>query len=370
MNRITWYVFHQLAVGLILFATGLTTVIWLSQSLKFIEMIVNRGLSAGTFIYMTMLMIPNFLPIILPIALFGVVVFIYSRMVTDRELVVMRAMGLNQIQLAKPALWLGFIVLLIMYSINIFILPQSYKMFGELKWNIRFNYSHILLQEGAFNTISNKLTIYVRERTKDGHLLGIFAEYNKDNGNPEVYMAKKGTMLKHGLGSRIIMFDGSRHIVDKKTNKFSILYFDRYVIDLDEKDKNTDTRAWEPRELTMSELFNLEDREEISAKDFGKFKVEAHKRLASPLSALTYMIIGLACLTGGAFTRRNQVRRVMLAIGIIVFLQITTLALENITARNLKLVPLIYLNVIVPLCAGFIGLVFPHLFRFGKWRKS
>ena len=101
MDRCTRYVFRQLFVGMVLVTAGLTCVIWLSQSLRFVEMIVNRGVGPGTFVYLTILMLPNFLTIVLPIALFTVVVFVYTKMIMDRELVVMRAAGLDQFSLAN-----------------------------------------------------------------------------------------------------------------------------------------------------------------------------------------------------------------------------------------------------------------------------
>ena len=77
MNGFTKYILRQLIVGMILVTSGLTCIIWLSQSLRFIEMIVNRGLSGGMFVYLTVLLLPNFLVIVLPIALFTVIVLTY-----------------------------------------------------------------------------------------------------------------------------------------------------------------------------------------------------------------------------------------------------------------------------------------------------
>ena len=65
MNGFTRYVLRQLFVGMVLVTIGLTCIIWLSQSLRFVEMIVNQGVTASTFIYLTMLMLPNFLTVIL-----------------------------------------------------------------------------------------------------------------------------------------------------------------------------------------------------------------------------------------------------------------------------------------------------------------
>lgn len=365
MNRINWYVFHQLAIGMILFTAGLTTVIWLSSSLKFIEMIVSGGLTTGTFIYMTMLTIPNFLPIIMPIALFGIVIFLYSRMVADRELVVMRTMGMSQTQLAKPAFILGLLVMAFLYAINIYILPQSYKLFGQMKWEGR-NIAQMLLQEGKFNQVTSGVTVYVRERAKDGQLLGLFVHDERDPEKTNTWMARKGTLGKAENGMRILLQDGSRHDVDKKTNKFSILYFDRHVIEMDNKQSGMGIRSREARELTLTELFNLEDQPYVSPRDYGKFTVEAHKRILSPLSALTFMIIGLACITSGSFARRNQINRILVAIALVVTLVIGTLALANFVARNTHLIPLLYFNALLPLIGGFLGLVIPQKLRFAK----
>ena len=59
MSGFTKYVLRQLLVGMIMVTAGLTCVIWLTQSLKFIEMIVNRGLTTGVFMYLTMLLLPE-----------------------------------------------------------------------------------------------------------------------------------------------------------------------------------------------------------------------------------------------------------------------------------------------------------------------
>jgi len=48
MNRLGRYIFLQLFVGMALVAASLTCVVWLSQSLRFVDMIVNRGQTAGT----------------------------------------------------------------------------------------------------------------------------------------------------------------------------------------------------------------------------------------------------------------------------------------------------------------------------------
>lgn len=358
MNGFTKYVLRQLVVGMILVTAGLTCIIWLSQSLRFIEMIVNRGLSGGMFVYLTVLLLPNFLVIVLPIALFTVVVFTYSKLVTDRELVVMRAAGLSQFALAKPALILALIVMAAGYALNLYLLPQSYTQFRELQWDIRYNYSHILLREGAFNQVSDGITVYVRQRTNDGQLLGVLVHDQRDEKKPFTLMAAKGAMMETGEGARVVMFDGNRQAVDKETNKLSILYFDRYVFDLATTSQVVDERYREPRERNLHDLLNIRDLgENLDPRDFGKFIVEGHKRLVSPLATLGFTLVGLACLIAGSFSRRTQTRQVFLAITIMVGLQGSALGLENLVAKNLDLVPLMYAHALLPIVLGYVFMV-------------
>lgn len=343
---------------MVLVATGLTCVIWLTQSLKFVEMIVNRGLTAGTFVYLTMLLLPNFLSIVLPIALFVVVVFIYSKMISDRELVVMQAAGASRQALAYPALVLTAGVLFVGYAINLYLLPESYRMFRELQWDIRYSYSHILLQEGAFNEVSKGITVYVRERSTDGQLHGILVHDSRDVSKPYTLLAERGAMVETDEGSRVIMFTGNRQEVDAKTHQLSILYFDRYIFEMEAAKENKAERFREARERHISELLNAGNDPNLDEKDIGKFTVEAHKRILSPLSSLGYTLIGLAFLFSGGFSRRMQSRYILSSVVVVVGVLGANLALENACAKNLSLIPFMYVLSALPIVLGYIFMLY------------
>ena len=353
MNGITRYVLRQLVLGTILVTVGLTCVIWLTQSLRFVDMIVNRGLSAGRFFYLIMLLIPNFLSIIMPIALFTVVVFTYSKLISDRELVVMRSAGLSQFAIAKPALILAIVVVALGYALNVYLIPQSYKAFRELQWDIRYSYSHVLLLEGTFNSVTRDITVYVRERTSEGQLKGILVHDDRNKDKPSTIMASRGALVETEGVSRVVMFDGNRQEVDRITNKLSILYFDRYTFDLDKTKDESAVRYREPRERTLRELFSVKQDKLLNVKDFGRFTVEAHKRLVSPLFAACLTLIGLACLVSGSITRRGQTRRIVLAATIVILFQAMAMGLENFSAKRLDLIPLMYANAALTMVVSY-----------------
>lgn len=363
MNGFSRYVFRQLFVGMVFVTIGFTCIIWLSQSLRLVELIVNRGVSAGTFIYLTVLMLPNFLPVILPIALFCVVVFVYAKLIMDRELVVMRASGVSQMALAKPAVLLALLVVGIGYFLNLYLIPESYRMFRQMQWDIRYNYSHVLLKEGAFNNLPNGRTVYVRERSADGQLHGVLFHDNSDPVRPFTIMAARGALVETDDGVRVVMFDGNRQVVNPQTNKLSVLYFDRHVLEIDRQRGAGMERHIEARERHLPDLFNAASDDKVAAQDVGKFIIEAHKRLVSPLQALALTFIALACLISGSFSRRMQTNRILVSVGLMVFVLLSALGLENVSAKNLRFTPAIYLHMIVTLILGLWFMVRLPKFR-------
>ena len=354
MNSLTRYILRQLSVGMILVTIALTGFMWLSQSLKFVDMIVNKGLSLGTLFYLTLLLLPNFLSIILPIALFAVVCFIYGKLITDRELVVMRSAGLSQLALAKPVFLLASVVVVFAYAINIYMLPESYEKFRKLKWDISYHYSHIFLQEGAFNAVFEDVTVYIRERSADQQLRGILVHDGRNRENPSTIMASRGTLVQSDGKVRVVMFDGSRQEVDKATNKLSILYFDRYALDLQNVQNVPSARYREPRERGLRELLSLEKEDLQNPNDYGKFVVEGHKRLTGPIYAFGYALIAVAGLISGTISQRSQNRRIAAAVAFFILVQASAMGLENVFAKNVEFVPLLYPHALFPIVVGFL----------------
>ena len=168
---------------------------WLTQSLRFIELIVNRGLSFTVFLELTLLLLPNFLTMVLPMALFLVVLFTYNKLSQDRELMVMRAVGVSQFRLARPAVIVGCLMCLIGYSVTLYFLPWSYEKFRTLQLAMRSDVASLLLQAGRFNSPMKNITIYVQERVGENDLIGVMVHDARHPDRPITYMAKRGTLV-------------------------------------------------------------------------------------------------------------------------------------------------------------------------------
>jgi lipopolysaccharide export system permease protein len=328
MSGMTRYVLRQLATATLFVTLALAGVVWLSQSLRFIDLIINRGLSVVTFLHLTLLLLPSFLSVILPVALFCAVVFIYHRLTTDSELVVLRAAGLSEFDLARPALILGAIMMLICFGITLYFMPLGFREFKDRQFVIRSDYSHILLQEGNFTTLTDKLTVYVRARQSNGELLGILVHDNRDPEAPVTMMAERGALVSSADGPRFILINGNRQELKRDGRKLSLLYFDRYSFDLSDVGANEGPRWREPRERYMHELFGP-PQSEGDVVYWRQLHAEGHQRLAAPLYVIVFTLIGLAAMLAGDFNRRGRLSRMLFGIGAAIVFQGLALTLAN-----------------------------------------
>ena len=351
MSQITRYVLRQLAAGMLFVSVALTAILWLTQSLRFIELIVNKGLSVLTFLELTLLLMPGFLVVILPVSLFAVVLFTYNRLITDRELVVMRAAGLSHFAIARPALLLGLVMTLVGYLLSCWLIPLTMREFREMQWSIRNDIGTILLQEGTFNKFGDGLTIYVRSRTPDGELTGILVHDQRNPQRPVTIMAERGALVMTPTGPRVLMVNGNRQEVPVGTGQFSLLQFDSYTVDFQMAKTITTDRFRDARERGLDELL-MADADDLSPREYRRFRVELHNRLTSPLYALGFALTACAILLTWGFDRRGQLRSVLTAIAALVGIQAAALGASNLATGSLAFVPAIYLAAFGPIIAG------------------
>ncbi|MBI0433427.1 LPS export ABC transporter permease LptF [Roseomonas sp. KE0001] len=360
MSRLDRYLFHQLGIALLAVTTGLAALVWLTQSLRFIELVLDRGLSLAVFIELTGLLLPSFFAVILPITTFVVVLFTYVRLNADRELVVMRAAGLSDWRLARPALLLAGLSTALCLFLQLWLVPVSHAAFRAWQFEIRNEMAAILLQEGVFSSLGDDLTVYARRRDSDGTLRGILVHDTREPGTPVTIMAEQGRLLSGATGPRVILMNGVRQQLEPATAghpaRLSVLSFAENSVDLATSTSAvTESRNRDSRERFVGELLHPDPAENLPERDIRKFRAEGHQRMASPFTALSFAMVGLACALAVGFRRYGDWRPAVVGVALVVGLLALGLAVGNLAARDNAFIPLIWLHALGPaLAAGWV----------------
>lgn len=350
---ITRYLFKNLLVVTGFIAFTLTAVIWLTQSLKLLELVATSDAPSGLFVQMVVLALPRFLEIIIPLSLVAGTLFIYNKMIADNELIVLRACGFDQMTLARPALIIALGLTAVLLCLTTWLSPKGQLEMKSLRAAVKTQYSAFLLREGVFNTFGSDLTVYLRARAPNGDLLGLLIHDARDKDKPPVTVtARRGQIIMLDDIPHIFVYDGLRQQIDDN-GAVSKLFFSRHKIEIKGLDRDAGTRWADAEERTLPQLLRPAPDDERAQALRGEFMAEATQRLLTPLNAVGFTLVALACILLGPFNRRGQTRKILLAVGIIVALQAANIGLASAAQKNTALLPLLYLLTIGPVVLGF-----------------
>ncbi len=352
LPRLSIYVLGQMIGPTALFAFLLTAVIWLTQSLRLLDLVINRGQSAPTFLYLTMLIIPSLLVIILPIAFFAGTLFALHKLNADSELVVMSAAGFSRAQIAVPVFISALVVMALTYLCGLYLMPAGQRAMKDKVVDIRADIGAALLNEGEFNTPVQGLTVFIREIDSDGTIRGVLVHDNRNVKHPITYLAVSGELAQTPAGARLIMFDGTVEESGRAGAQLSVLKFQRYVFDLDQFASPTRVTDRATSERYLPELFWPNSR--LPPKLRNAYIAEGHNRLSQPLYCVVFALIALAAVLRGRRARAANALRITFA-ALAAAVRIAGYGVQGLAVRDPALGFLFYF---IPLAAAAIALAF------------
>lgn len=361
MRGVVTYIMRQIAWPLGFATLTLTGVIWLTQSLRFIDRIVNNNLAFNDFFYLTLLVLPSIVAIILPVAGFCATLYAFHRLASDSEVVVLSAAGFSRLSLARPAVIISAGVMVVMYAILLYLMPLGSRTLRATQYEFRNDLAGMAILEGVFNTPTANLTVYVRERDSNGDMLGVLVHDNRNSASPVTMLAERATLLRTPQGPRLYMVKGNRQQIDGEHKSLSLLYFDNYSLDLDSYAQK-EGQAWrEPSERYLHELFKPDMKNPDDVQHYAKLIVEGHRRLVTPLYAPALILIAIASVIGGEFNRRGQGQRLVLGAAFAILLQVLSLSVTQLAVKTLALIPLMYAVPVLAIAAAALALREPIL---------
>ena len=362
MNAVMRHMIWQIFAVAIIASLILCTAVVLQQSVRFVDLIVNRGLPASDFLYLSFLITPRFLSVVLPVAVFGATLFTYFRMQSGNELVVLRSAGLNSLRLSTPGLVAGTVCCFASFAFSLYIMPLSAQSLRSYLNTARSEVGTVLIKEGEFNAIHSGLTVYARQRAENGDLLGLIIHSTQDDGEDITVVAERGAIVDSPGGARILLADGNQQTLSN--GELHTVEFEEYIFDLIEN-KTDETSYWvKPKERFLGDLLNPGDSPgDVAYRN--SLLAEGHNRLAQPLLAIAYVVVGLAFLLKTDFSRRSNAKPLFYAIGAMATMLVANLGLVSAASKNPSLIPLLYAIPLVPLVIGFVVIARPKTIRRG-----
>ena len=340
MKLVEKYIFKQLFLNSLLILLLIISVFSLSKSVQLIELIINKGLPTIFFVKLILLSLPQIVPILFPIIVCLSICFVFSRMQTDKELIVFQSSGLSSLDLIKPVMIYGFLLSFISVIFTMYVAPKSNEQFKILLYTIKNDYSSTLLQEGVFNTIGKDFTVFIKERNSEGDLSNIFIHDSRELESPSTLIARKGRLINDDLSTKILLEDGSQQFQSKE-KKLSVLYFDKYLLDINKNETFSFLDRWKsPSERTWYELRNPNHNSGDDLNNLQAFKAEITQRLSLPLNIIGFSLVILTFMLSAKFYRTESYYYTVKIFGLIILLEILAITASNLSIKfsNMELV--------------------------------
>ena len=336
------YVLMQLMGPVALLTLLLTSVIWLVTSLPLLDLVINRGQSAPTFLYLMLLELPSPLTIIMPFAFFFATLFTLQRLAADSELVVMASAGFSLRQLATPVLGAAAIVMMLTYACLLYLAPMGQRVLNDKLGDIRADMAGALLNEGDFNAAATGLTIFIRQLSNNGDLQGILVHDSRDKLRPVTYIAEKGILAQTPTGPRLIMMDGTIENSAQNGKQLQVIQFQSETLNLDQFSGPAQYSSRKRSERFLGELL-WPTEQNLTQLTRDQFYAEAHDRLSQPLYCIAFALIALAAAVRGRRQRGSVAMRLGAAIVAAVGLRVIGFGIVGLAQRHQALVAAFYL---------------------------
>ncbi len=304
------YVMKILGMATCVTALSLTLIILLTQSIRYLELVISSDASPTYFLIMIAYAIPKFLEAILPLAFAIGSVYTAHRMMADREMIIMAAAGNAVPSLGRGFIAFAFIMMFFQFLLSGWISPLSVSKLQQTRESVKSHYATLMFQEGVFNSLSNGLTAFVEQRAGMNELRNLMIHDENatlNTGKKTTILAKRGIVNLDPQTQQLLIYNGTQYEEDIQTGQIARLDFDQYTLDIPVDNPAIANRWKEPDERTLDQLFVSEA--SASATDLKKrneFIAEINKRLSTPFLYASFILLILVFMFLGSWNRRKQ----------------------------------------------------------------
>ena len=352
------YLFAQMLRTTIAVSITLIGVMWLFQTIRVLEVVINRGAPISEFFVMSVTVIPLWLTIAVPIGAFVAIIWVFHRALADRELLVMQASGMSSLQLARAPIGLGIMLTVLLVFNSVFLLPTSFGIYKQVQFKIRNSLPAVMLQENVFIDVVDGMTMLIGEKFDDGLARDIFIHDERTDGKVIALTARVGRFIERDGLPAVLLQDGERMELAQGEEAGAKLMFETHSVTIAPQDRKQATRM--PIDMNEDTITNLLDPEKSPSEDyFNQRRAEGHYRIISPVLALVLTLTASCGVLVGQIRRDTWSLRTILtcSAGILCISALTSS--RSLTTAIPAAAPLLYISMIIPGIMMFMMLVLP-----------
>jgi lipopolysaccharide export system permease protein len=352
MGSISQYIFRTTFGAFLLVLISLTAVIWVTQALRDIDLMTSQGQTILVFVGITGLIIPLLVLVIAPIALLIAAAHTLNKLSTDSEIIVMNAAGMSPWFLFRAFMSVAIVVSIIVMAISAYFAPKGLRMLRDWLTEVRANVVSTIVQPGRFTSIQTNVTLHIRERQRNGQLVGIFLDDQRNPNERITVLAETGELLDNDNGTFLVLQKGLVQRQEVGKIDPTMVVFDRYAFDLSQFAGAGQAVKYSIRERYLWQLLFPDQKDQFYIEQPGQFRAELHDRLVAPLYPIAFVVIAFAYLGAPRTNRQSRTLSMLGAIGGVALLRLIGFASTVFGANAPWMLSLQYVGFAIALGGG------------------
>lgn len=322
MARFDRYMLSQLVVMFGFFSLVLVLVYWINRAVVLFDRLIADGQSASVFLEFTALSLPGVIRIALPLSAFAAAVYVTNRMSTESELVVVQATGFSPYRMARPVLYFGVIIFVLMSLLMHLLVPLASARLDARQAEIAQNITTRLLTPGTFLEPTDGLTFYIGDVTPAGELQDVFLTDLRDPDRQITYTASQAYLVRSDASTQLVMVDGMAQILRVGDQALATTSFKDFAYDIGSfitvsaREGRRDAQVPTPELLRATPALVAE-----TGKSRAELIARAHDRVSQSLLGAVAALLGFAALIVGGFSRFGVWRQIVIAVFLIIVIK-------------------------------------------------
>lgn len=233
--RIDLYILKRVALPLLATVGIAMAALLLERLIRLLDLFANRGGPLNIVLKMLANLVPHYLGIAVPAALFVGVLYASMRLSSDSELDAMRASGLSLRRLLMPILALSVVLVIVSAYLIGFLQPYTRFAYRALVHLVVETAWDSAIERGAFFSGFGGKTILIGDISDGGNKLSqIFVKEVDENGQDLVTTAESGQLTRNAdLSLVLTLHNGVRTETTPGTNQAKAVVFSELELPMD-----------------------------------------------------------------------------------------------------------------------------------------
>ncbi len=308
-NVLVRYIARELFVYFFICFIFFFVIFFVNQILLLAETILKQRVPVGNVIRLIIYCLPSIVAQSSPFATLLGFLMCLGRMVTDNEILILRASGQRYSIILIPVLAMGLAISLFSFVMNDYFLPLGTLKYNKMRTQIIQSDPAVQIEANSIKRMSGTSLVIGNANDNEVDDLVIFDRSNSDEDR--IIVAGKSSVEKShasGILMDLLMNDPVVIILKRgEINALDVIRADDMQLNMFESSISSSSAGTDPREMTSYDLGKvikkmIEDGI-YSKRQLNNYKLEYHKKFSIPFGAIFFAILAFPLAL--VFGKRN-----------------------------------------------------------------